>query len=79
MSIETTSRLGTHASCVHSFSGRLADDFTPEAPAAETPFRIAVLGNFSGRSDRRLLKIDRENLDIDPWRSWDRARRSAAR
>ncbi len=43
--------------------GTLADDFAPEAPTAETPFRIAVLGNFSGRSERRLLKIDRENFD----------------
>jgi hypothetical protein len=43
--------------------GKLADDFTPEAPTAETAFRVAVLGNFSGRSDRRLLKVDRNNLD----------------
>jgi pilus assembly protein FimV len=47
----------------------------PEAPKSTTPFRIAVLGDFSGRANRRagaapeeltgrrLLPIDRENFD----------------
>ena len=40
----------------------------PERPAEETPFRILLLGNFSGRSagrsaNRRPLLIDRDNFE----------------
>lgn len=50
-------------------------DRTVPTPAAETPFRIALLGDFSGRgsrgvcetgdklADRRIIPIDRDNFD----------------
>jgi pilus assembly protein FimV len=57
--------------------GRLSSDQSvgAEIPKPETPFRIAILGDFSGRSNRGLIddseklgrrrprKIDRESLD----------------
>ena len=47
---------------------------TRVVPEPETPFRILILGDFSGRAnreffesgrlaDRRLLSVDRDNLD----------------
>ncbi len=51
-----------------------SDGSAPEAPKSDTPFRIAVLGDFSGRANRgeadpgdlagrKLLKVDRANFD----------------
>src|SRR5262245_33038074 len=55
--------------------GVLEDDGSaPEAPKSDTPFRIAILGDFSGLANRgeaepgdlagrKLHRVDRENLD----------------
>src|SRR5947208_1806983 len=46
------------------------EDALPERPEPNTPFRIALLGNFSGRTaagtslaDRRPVPVDRDNFD----------------
>jgi pilus assembly protein FimV len=43
--------------------GSLAAGPAPETPTSETPLRIVLLGDFTGRSEKRLVKIDRENFD----------------
>ncbi|HSG81103.1 MAG TPA: type VI secretion system contractile sheath large subunit [Gemmatimonadota bacterium] len=57
------------------FQVRVGPAASPVAPAPETPFRIAILGDFSGRTSRAVtetgeelagrkpLRVDRDNLD----------------